>query len=159
MRNTVKLSDQEKHWLKEAKLLMMLADLQEQAEDTSTLKESEHNRNRLMIVLQKLHVIRRPDTIATLREKQITDLWDMWVAGHNLPGADLWGRSHSHAACDQRILDYLSKQGEFTGDYHRLASVIGCPVSTTHDNIMKLVGEKKISMEKLGPRKIQVVLL
>lgn len=159
MRKTMKLSDTEKNLLKEAKLLMMLSDLQEQAEEASAQKEAERNRLRLMIVLQKLHIIRRPDTIATPRETELTSLWDDWVAGHSLPGADLLGRVHGHASCEQRILDYLSKQEGFVGDYHRLANAIGCAVSTTHDNIDKLAQEGRISVEKLGPRKIQVVLL
>lgn len=155
----MKLSEQEKHWLKEAKLLMMLSDLQEQAEEASAQKEAEHNRLRLMIVLQKLHIIRRPDTIATPRETELTSLWDDWVAGHNLPGADLLGRVHGHASAAQRILDYVKSQDGFTGDYHRLASAVGCAVSTTHDNIDKLAQEGRISVEKLGPRRIQVVVL
>lgn len=159
MRKTVKLSDEEKHWLKEAKLLMMLSDLQEQAEEASAQKEAERNRLRLMTVLQKLHIIRRPDTQATPRELELTNLWDDWVAGHSLPGADLLGRVHGHASVAQRILDYVRNSGGFTGDYHRLASAIGCAVSTTHDNIDKLAQEGRISVEKLGPRKIQVVVL
>ena len=159
MRKTMKLSDTEKNLLKEAKLLMMLSDLQEQAEETSTQQEAEHNRLRLMTVLQKLHIIRRPDTPATPRELELTSLWDDWVAGHSLPGADLLGRVHGHASCWQRILDYVKSQGGFTGDYHRLASAVGYAVSTTHDNIDKLVQEKKIMVEKLSPRRIQVVVL
>ena len=159
MRKTMKLSDTEKNLLKEAKLLMMLSDLQEQAEEASTQQEAEHNRLRLMIVLQKLHIIRRPDTIATPRELELTNLWDDWVAGHNLPGADLLGRVHGHATATQRILDYVRAQDGFTGDYHRLAGSIGCALSTTHDAVEKLVHERKISVEKLGPRRIQVVVL
>lgn len=159
MRKTMKLTDQEKRLLKEAKLLMMLSDLQEQAEEARAQKEAERNRLRLMIVLQKLHIIRRPDTIATPRETELTSLWDDWVAGHNLPGADLLGRVHSHASTMQRILDYVRAQDGFTGDYHRLAGAIGCALSTTHDAVEKLVSEKKISVEKLSPRRIQVVVL
>lgn len=159
MRKTMKLSDTEKNLLKEAKLLMMLSDLQEQSEEASTQQEAERNRLRLMTVLQKLHIIRRPDTIATPRETELTSLWDDWIAGHNLPGADLLGRVHGHASAAQRILDYVRAQDGFTGDYHRLASGIGCALSTTHDAVEKLVSEKKISVEKLGPRRIQVVVL
>ena len=155
----MKLSDTEKNLLKEAKLLMMLSDLQEQAEDASAQKEAERNRLRLMIVLQKLHIIRRSDTIATPRETELTSLWDDWIAGHNLPGADLLGRVHGHASAAQRILDYVRAQDGFTGDYHRLAGAIGCALSTTHDAVEKLVSEKKISVGKLSPRRIQVVVL
>lgn len=159
MRKTMKLSVQEKHWLKEAKLLMMLSDLQEQSGEESTQREAEHNRKRLMIVLQKLHVIRHSDTPATSRETELTSLWDDWIAGHNLPGADLMGRVHGHASAAQRILDYVRSRDGFTGDYHRLAGAIGCALSTTHDAVEKLVSEKKISVEKLSPRRIQVVML
>lgn len=159
MRTTIKLTDTEKHWLKEAKLLMMLSDLQEQAEESSTREEAEHNRKRLMLVLQKLHVIRRPDTQATSREQELTNMWDEWVAGHNLPGADLLGRVHGHANAAQRVLDYVRSQDGFTGDYHRLSTAIGCAPSTTHDAVEKLIKEKKISVEKLGPRRIQVIVL
>ena len=138
---------------------MMLSDLQEQSGEESTQREAEHNRKRLMIVLQKLHIIRRSDTIATPRETELTSLWDDWIAGHNLPGADLMGRVHGHASAAQRILDYVRSQDGFTGDYHRLAGAIGCALSTTHDAMSKLVSEKKISVEKLGPRRIQVVML
>ena len=155
----MKLSDTEKNLLKEAKLLMMLSDLQEQAEEASAQKEAERNRLRLMIVLQKLHIIRRSGTIATPRETELTSLWDDWIAGHNLPGADLLGRVHGHASAAQRILDYVRAQDGFTGDYHRLAGAIGCALSTTHDAVEKLVSEKKISVEKLSPRRIQVVVL
>lgn len=159
MRKTMKLTDTEKNLLKEAKLLMMLSDLQEQAEEASTQEEAQHNRNRLMLVLQKLHIIRPADTQATSRELELIYLWDDWVAGHRLPGADLLGRVHGHANATQRILDYVRSQDGFTGDYHRLAGAIGCALSTTHDAVEKLVKEKKISVEKLSPRRIQVVVL
>ena len=159
MRKTMKLSDTEKNLLKEAKLLMMLSDLQEQAEEASTQQEAQHNRKQLCQVLQKLHIIRRPGTQATPREIELTNLWDDWVAGHNLPGADLLGRVHGHASCEQRILDYVKTQDGFTGDYHRLASEVGYAVSTTHDNIDKLAQEGRISVEKLSSRTIQVVVL
>lgn len=159
MRKTMKLSDTEKNLLKEAKLLMMLSDLQEQAAEASTQKEAQHNRARLCQVLQKLHIIRRPDTIATPRETELTSLWDDWVAGHSLPGADLLGRVHGHASCEQRILDYVKSQDGFTGDYHRLASAVGCAVSTLHDTMERLVKEGRVSVEKVSPRRIQVNVL
>lgn len=155
----MKLNEQEKHLLKEAKLLMMLADLQEQSEEASAQREAEHNRSRLMIVLQKLHVIRRQDTQATPRELELTNLWDDWVAGHSLPGADLLGRRHGHASVAQRILDYVKTQDGWTGDYHRLSQAVGCAVSTLHDTMERLVKDGKISVEKVSPRRIQVNVL
>lgn len=159
MRKTMKLSDTEKNLLKEAKLLMMLSDLQEQAEEASTQQEAQHNRKQLCQVLQKLHIIRRPDTIATPRETELTSLWDDWIAGHNLPGADLLGRVHGHASVAQRILDYVKTQDGYTGDYHRLSAAVGCALSTLHDTMGRLVKEGRVSVEKLGPRRIQVVVL
>lgn len=159
MRKTMKLSDTEKNLLKEAKLLMMLSDLQEQAEEASTQQEAQHNRKQLCQVLQKLHIIRRPDTQATPRELELTNLWDDWVAGHSLPGADLLGRVHGHASVAQRILDYVKTQDGYTGDYHRLSAAVGCALSTLHDTMGRLVKEGRVSVEKVSPRRIQVNLL
>ena len=154
----VKLNPQQKQWYKEAKLLMLLADQQEKAEDKTTQLEAVHNRKRLCELLLKLHIIRRSGNECAPREEQLADEWDAWVAGHASPGASLLGERDRHVSKTQRVLQFLQQNNGFEGGGVKLAELAAVPRTTLHDILRRLEKQGKITVNVDETRKYTVVV-